>query len=262
MSRAGRLIELLLGSLRRTARPRSWSRIRAFRPASVCRVIRRPKIGAIWSGWPIERFRSSSRSCRRSSEDEVGAVLDLADEGAVAEPLVAALAVAGGEAGAGADEHPAEAPILEVERALPDEAVEERDVVALAGGADGHAGVLAGLEDGGHAGLALQASIGRLDPLLTADALGGTRISTCRRSEGLDEAVVVGGDGPEVGGGHPVRPAFLPEEADDAGGVPQDLDGAVEEDAVEAGVVEANGRPVVHDEGVPGGPPCVWGRPR
>ena len=71
--------------------------------------------------------------------------------------------------------------------------------------------------------------------------------------------MVVGGDGPEVGGGHPVRLAFLLEEADDAGGVLEDLDDAVEEDAVEAGVVEADGRLVVLDEGVHGGPPMGVG---
>ena len=51
---------------------------------------------------------------------------------------------------------------------------------------------------------------------------------------GLDEVMVVGGDSLEVGGGHPVRLAFLLEEADDAGGVLEDLDDAVEEDAIDA----------------------------
>ena len=77
--------------------------------------------------------------------------------------------------------------------------------------------------------------------------------------EGLDEVVVVGGEGPEVGRGHPVRLAFLLEEADDAGGVLQDLDDAVEKNAVEAGVVEADGRLVVLDEGVHGEPPKIKG---
>jgi hypothetical protein len=59
--------------------------------------------------------------------------------------------------------------------------------------------------------------IERLDPLLTADALGGLDdLDMPLLGEGLDEVVVVGGDGPEVGGGHPGRLAFLLEEADDA----------------------------------------------
>jgi hypothetical protein len=75
------------------------------------------------------------------------------------------------------------------------------------------------------------------------------------RGERLHEVVVVGGDGAEVVGGHPVRLAFLLEEADDAGGVLEDLDDAVEEDAVEAGVDEPDGLLVVLDEGVHGEPP-------
>jgi hypothetical protein len=43
---------------------------------------------------------------------------------------------------------------------LLDEAVEKLNVVALAGEADGHAGVLAGLEDDGDTGLALQLFVG------------------------------------------------------------------------------------------------------
>src|SRR5512133_1061419 len=102
----------------------------------------------------------------------------------------------------------------------------------------------------------------RLDPLLAADALGGLDdLDASLLGEGLDEVVVVGGDGPEVGGGHPGRLAFLREEADDAGGVLQDLDDAVEEDAVEAGVVEADGLLVMLDEGVHGGPPWEWASP-
>ena len=180
------------------------------------------------------------------------------------QPLVAVEADAGaeGEVGADAHEHPAEVPVLEVEVVLLDEAVEELDVVALAGEADGHAGVLAGLEDDGDAGLALQLLIERLDPLLAADALGGLDdLDVPLLGEGLDEVMVVGGDGLEVGGGHPGRLAFLLEEADDAGGVLQDLDDAVEKDAVEAGVVEADGRLVVLDEGVHGGPPGMWASP-
>jgi hypothetical protein len=76
--------------------------------------------------------------------------------------------------------------------------------------------------------------------------------------EGLDEVVVVGGDGPEIGGRHPGRLACLLEESDDTGGVLQDLDDAVEEDAVEARVIEADGRLMVLDEGVHGGPPWGW----
>jgi hypothetical protein len=161
-----------------------------------------------------------------------------------------------GEVGADAHEHPTEILVLKVEVVLLDEAVEQLDVVALAGEADGHAGVLAGLEDDGDAGLALQLFIVGLDPLLATDALGGHEdLDVPLLGEGLDEVVVVGGDGPEGGGGHPVRLAFLLEEADDARGVLQDLDHAVEEDAVEAGVAEADGGLVVLDEGVHGGPP-------
>ena len=75
-----------------------------------------------------------------------------------------------------------------------------------------------------------------------------------RLGEGRDEVVVVGGDGLKGGGCDPVRPAFLLEGADGAGGVLQDLDDAVEEDAV-----EADGLLVALDEGVHGGPPeGVW----
>ena len=81
--------------------------------------------------------------------------------------------------------------------------------------------------------------------------------------EGLDEVVVVGGDGFEVSGGHPVRLAFLLEEADDAGGVLEDLDDAVEEDAIEARVVEGDGLLMVLEEGVHGGPPDQrWASPQ
>jgi hypothetical protein len=166
------------------------------------------------------------------------------------------------EVGADAHEHPAEVPVLEVEVVLRDEAVEELDVVALAGEADGHAGDLAALEDDGDATLALQLLIERLDPLLTANTLGGLDdLDTSSLGEGLDEVVVVGGDDAEVGGGHPARLALLLEEADDAGGVLQDLDDAIEEDAVEAGVVEADGLLMVLDEGVHGGPPWEWASP-
>src|SRR5262249_6327984 len=146
---------------------------------------------------------------------------------------------------------------------LLDEPVEELDMIALAGEADGHAGVLTGLEDDSDAGLALQLLIERLDPLLAADPLGGHKdLDMPLLGEGLNEVVVVGGDGPEVGGRHPIRLAFLLEEADDAGGILQDLDDAVEEDAVEAGVVEADGRLVVLDESVHGGSPDQgWGFP-
>jgi hypothetical protein len=73
--------------------------------------------------------------------------------------------------------------------------------------------------------------------------------------EGLDEVVVVGGEGAEVGGGHPARLPLLLEEADDAGRILQDLDDAIEQDAIEARVVEADGLLVMRDEGVHGGPP-------
>ena len=66
-----------------------------------------------------------------------------------------------------------------------------------------------------------------------------------RLGEGRDEVVVVGGDGLKGGGCDPVRPAFLLEGADGAGGVLQDPDDAVEEDAV-----EADGLLVALDEGV------------
>jgi len=46
------------------------------------------------------------------------------------------------------------------------------------------------------------------------------------------------------------RLALLFQEADDTRWVLQDLDDAVEEDAVEAGVIEADGLLVVLDEGV------------
>ena len=172
---------------------------------------------------------------------------------------VEADAGAEGEVGADAHEHPAEVLVLDVEVVLLDEAVEQFDVVALAGEADGHAGVLAGFEDDGDTGLTLQLLREGLDPLLAADTLGGLDdLDVPLLGEGLDEVVVVGGDGLEVSGGHSGRLAFLLEEANDAGGVLEDLDDAVEKDAVEAGVVEADRRPVVFDEGVHGGPP--WGR--
>ena len=181
------------------------------------------------------------------------------------QPLVAIEADAGaeGEVGADAQEHPAEVLVLEVEVVLLDEAVEQLNVVTLAGEADGHAGVLAGLEDDGDAVLTVQLLIERLDPLLAADAPGGHEdLDVPFLGEGLDEVMVVCGDGLEVDGGHPVRLALLLEEADDAGGVLEDLDDAVEKDAVEAGVVEADSRLVVLDEGVHGGPPDQgWASP-
>jgi hypothetical protein len=72
--------------------------------------------------------------------------------------------------------------------------------------------------------------------------------------EALDELLVVGGDGSEVGRGQWGRPAFLLKEATDRGGVLQDRNDGVEEDAIEAGGIEANGQLRVFDEGVPGEP--------
>jgi hypothetical protein len=100
------------------------------------------------------------------------------------QPLVAveADAAAEGEVGANTHEHPAEVPVLKGEVILLDEAVEQRDVIALAGEADGPARVLAALENDGHAALARQLLREGLDPFLTADAFGGCTISTCRCS--------------------------------------------------------------------------------
>ena len=67
--------------------------------------------------------------------------------------------------------------------------------------------------------------------------------------------MVVGRDGPEVRGAHFGRLAFLIEEADDTGGVLQDLDDAVEKDAIEAGVIKTDSRPMVLEKGVHNGPP-------
>ena len=84
-------------------------------------------------------------------------------------------------------------------------------MVALAGEADGHAGVLAALEDDGDAALALQLFIERFDPLLTADVLGRLKdLDMPLLGEGLNEVVVVGGDGSEVGGGHLRSPGVSP----------------------------------------------------
>src|SRR5512135_2838461 len=180
------------------------------------------------------------------------------------QPLMAVETDAGAEREVRTDpqEHPAEIPVLEVEVVLLDEPVEEFDVVALTGEADGHAGVLAALEDDGDAALSLQLLAVGFDPLFPADALGGLEdLDVPLLGEGLDEVVVVGGDGPEVGGGHPGRLALLLEEADDTRGVLQDLDDVIEEDAIEAGVIEADGLLMVLDEGVPGGPPWGWASP-
>jgi hypothetical protein len=67
--------------------------------------------------------------------------------------------------------------------------------------------------------------------------------------------MVVGGDGPEVGRGELRCLAFILEKANDTRGILQDLDDGVEEDAIEAGVIEADDLLMVLDEGVHGGPP-------
>src|SRR5262249_37329993 len=180
------------------------------------------------------------------------------------QPLVTVEADSGVEGGVRADahEHPPEVPVLDVEVVQLDEPAEQLDLVALAWEADGDAGVLAALEDDGDAGLAAQLLIERLDPLVAAAALGGLHdLDVPLPGGGLYGGGGGGGDGPEVGGGPAIRQAFLPEEAHGADGDLQHLDDAVEEDAVAAGGVEADGRPVVLDEGVHGGPPYAWGPP-
>src|SRR5512135_2538719 len=176
---------------------------------------------------------------------------------AAGEPLVAVETGARveGEVGADPQEHAAEVLVLEVEVVLPDEAVAELDVIALARKADGHAGVLAALEDHGDAVLALQVLIVGLDPVLAPNVFG--RLDDLQVSlfgEALDEVMVIVGNGPEVGRGQLGRQPFLLEVADDRGRVLQNLDDGVEKDAIKAGVVEADGLLMVLDEGVHGGP--------
>jgi len=85
--------------------------------------------------------------------------------------------------------------------------------VALAGGKlTATRAFLAALEDDGDAGSALQLLIEGFDPLLTGRApLGGLDdLQMPLLGEGLNEVVVVGGNGPEVGGASREPPGASP----------------------------------------------------
>jgi hypothetical protein len=153
--------------------------------------------------------------------------------------------------------------VLEVEVVWRDDAVAACDVVALAWEADGPAGVRAALEEDGEAALALPVLSDGFAPLLTTDVRWRWHdLPRPLLGAGRNEVVVVGGEGPKGGGGHLGRHPRLREDADDGRGVLQDRDDAVEEEAIEAGVVETEGVRMVFEEGVPGGPPdWEWASP-
>src|SRR5260370_29117558 len=76
-----------------------------------------------------------------------------------------------------AQEHAAEVAVMHVEVVLPDEAVEQFDMVALLGETDSHAGVLAALENHADARPAVQASEERFHPVFASNHLWAVRRS-------------------------------------------------------------------------------------
>jgi hypothetical protein len=140
-----------------------------------------------------------------------------------------------------ANEHPAEVAILEVEVVLPNEAIEQFDVVALLGKTDCDACVLTALEDHTDTRLAVQVLEKRFHPIFATNLFGRfDNLDLAFRREGLHRLMIFGRDGTEVSRRQGSCLPLVFEEADNAGRILKHLNDGIEENTIKAGVAETD----------------------
>jgi hypothetical protein len=136
---------------------------------------------------------------------------------------------------------------------LIDEPMAEFQVVTAALGriAHGDAGPLSALEDDGNAGLAMQPSVKRFHPFVSANILGGSHHRNALLSgHGLNQGMVFLGNGLQVSPGYRLHTTTLVQQSDQHGSALPGRHDDVEDNPIKAGIDKPNLLGVMRDKAV------------